>query len=200
MVLQTFQGLGRGKGFSVLSRESGIDDRDLARALKPRLLDLISVLAAHGHITRNDILISVADEAETRHTAAVPVTGAQAPATAGQLRTQGENNASHVPEIVELRVGLTQLLGQWREAEHHYALSQRRLDELRERTDSLVAATRGGVESLQRLRTEMKNSNRGARELAEHARSMRAIVESAHALRGLQKVEPRERRDPHGAR
>ena len=142
----------------------------------------------------------MSDEAETHHTGTVSAEDAQAPAMAGQPRPQEEDNASAVPEIAELRVGLTHLLGQWREAEHRYTVSQRRLDELRERTDSLVAATRGGVESLQRLRTEMKDSNRGARELAEHARSMQAIVESAHALRGLQKVEPRERRDPHGAR
>ncbi len=192
IVLQTFQGMGRGKGFSVVSRQSGIDDRALAEALKPKLLDLLAVLAVHGHVTRDEIVDSVGQPGETLRVELPSVRETKARELNAELTAERKTRAFLEDEITDLQNGMTKLLRQWREAERRDALSQRRLSALSERTERLVAATREGVESLQRLRGEMKHADRGARELADHVRKMRAIVESVQSLRAAQPTAPRE--------
>lgn len=192
--------MGRGKGFSVISRESGIDDRDLARALKPKLLDLVSVLVAHGHITRTEIVESAGAEDEVHRVEVPSPADGNLRSLGSELTAEKETRAFLEREVRQLQLGLRRLLKQWHDAERRDAISQRRIDELRARTEHLVAATREGVESLQRLRTELRNADRGAKELADHVRKMRAIVEAVQALRAPQKPEPGEPRAAHDAR
>ncbi len=200
IVLQTFQGMGRGKGFRVVERESGIDDRKLAEALKPKLLGLLAVLAAHGHITRPEIVDSVRGAANAPRIELPADADARTRELAAELDAERKTREFLEDEVTDLQNGMSKFLRQWREAERRDALAQRRSGELRDDTDRLVAATREGVASLQRLRTEMKDADRGAPELADHVRKMRAIVESVQALRVPEKPASRERRGAHDAR
>ncbi len=199
-MLQTFQGMGRGKGFSVVSRQSGIDDRELAQALKPKLLDLVAVLASHGHITRAEIDDSVGAGVQTHRLELPSSTAQNLRSVQAELTAERKTREFLEHEVTDLQLGMTKLLRQWREAERRDALSARRIDELRAHTDRLVAATREGVGSLGRLRAELKNADRGAKELAEHVRKVRAIVEAVQALRLPQNPEPRDRGEGHDGR
>ncbi len=200
IVLQTFQGMGRGKGFSVISRESGINDHQLAEALKPKLLDLLAVLAAHGHITKREIDDSVGGPAETILIEVPPAGIARTRALETELKAERTTREFLEDEITELQNGMTKLLKQWREAERRDALSQRKLGDLRARTDRIIVAAREGVESLQRLRAGMRSTDRGASELSDHVRKMRAVVESVQSLRAAQQPTRHERREAHDAR
>jgi len=186
ILLQTYQGLGRGKVFSVVSRESGIDDPVLALALKPKLLDLLSVLSAHGHITSNDIANSAGGGGGTQPVNAALAGDEEPDSTKGRPTAGTKTRAAVEAEVAEVRVDLMRLLGQWRDAERREAFAQRRFDEIREHTDRLVAETRRGIESMQRLQAEMGAANRATKELAELARGMNAIVEDVQALRASQ--------------
>lgn len=186
IVLQTYQGLGRGRGFSVVSRESGIDDRVLALALKPKLLDLLSVLTAHGHITDSDIASSVVGGSGTRRIDVVATGDGKPDSLKGPLKPDTETRVGFEGDVAEVRVGLVRLLGEWRDAERREALSQRKFDEIRERTERLAANTRHCFESMQRLQAEVGNTDRGAKELADFVRDLQGIVEDVHALRASQ--------------
>ncbi len=185
-MLQTYQGLGRGRGFSVVSRESGIEDRILALALKPKLLDLLSVLTAHGHISKSDIIKSMGEEGPTQRTD-VASTGVAEPGALKEQRTADtETPRALEGEVAEVRLSLFRLLGQWRDAERREALSQRRLDEIRERTERLAAETRRGLERVERLQAEVGTADRGAKELAELVCGMRVIAKDVQALSASQ--------------
>lgn len=103
-------------------------------------------------------------------------------------------------EVTELQTGASRVLHHWRDEERRAAILQRQMNRLREPNERLIAAAREGVESLQALREELKGAGRGAKELAEHLRRMRAIVEAVQAVREAQNALPVERRSAHDAR
>ncbi len=195
LVLQTFRSLGRGKGFQVATRESGIDDKKIAQALKPKLLGFVSVFVDHGHVTTDEIIESVVDEAGWLALDRDLASDAKQREPDVELAVEKRTRAFLEREVTELQLGQSRLLKQWREAERDDTILRHRLDDLNTRTDRLVAATRDGVDSLQRLRGEMKNATRGTKELAEHLRKMRAIVEAVQALREAHRAPPGERGD-----
>lgn len=200
IMYQTFQGMGRGKGFAVVSRESALDDRSLATALKPKLLELVSALAGHGHITRLEILNSVGGAPEPEAVSRTASADLIVRRLEDQLVAEKKTRDFLEREVTDLQLGVTRMLKQWRDAERQNARAQRQLNELRARKERLVVATRDVVESLQRLRSELKNEKRGAAELADHVRHVRAIVESVQSLHVSQRTEPREVRGDHDAR
>ncbi len=55
IILQSFKGLGRGKGFAVVERESGLGDRYLCIAVKERLLSLMAAFVDHGYVTPREL-------------------------------------------------------------------------------------------------------------------------------------------------
>lgn len=54
-----FQGLGRAKGFRLLGRSSGLDDEDLCRAVKAKVLAILQTLASHGFVVPEDVLKAI---------------------------------------------------------------------------------------------------------------------------------------------
>lgn len=174
--------MGRGRGFSVVSRESGIDDRHLASALKPKVLNLLSVLGAHGHVTKIEIIKTIGAESDSSRTELASAAAMNAHALEAELMFEKKTREFVEREVTDLQLGLSRLHEQLRDAERRDAVAQRRVDELREHTTYLVAATREGVESLQWLRAELKGADRGRKRLADHVRKMRAIVESVQGL------------------
>lgn len=189
-MLQTFQGLGRGKGFSVVSRESGLDDRKLAHALKPKLLELLTVLVAHGHASTDEVLGALGVEARAPPAEDSSDLASQIRTLEAELRAERKTREFVETEVTDLQTGLTKLLRQWRDEERRAAISQRQLAALRDQTERLVAATREGVESLQELRADLKGSSRAERSLTAHLAKMRAIVEAVQTLRTTQKETP----------
>ncbi len=188
--------MGRGKGFSVVSRESGIDDRKVAAALKPKLLDLLTVFAAHGHTSAEEVLSAI--HAEDR-----PHGGGDSSDLTARIRTleleltaERKTREFLETEVTDLQQGLAKLLKQWRSEERHAAISQRQLVAAHDHTERLVAATREGVESLQKLRADLKGATRAERSLTTHVAKVRAIVEAVQALRALQQTpSPGEARE-----
>ncbi len=177
-----------------------MEDREITRALKPKVLDLLGVLVVHGHITKREIIDSIGGPVETVRVETPNARATNLRELMAEFSAEKRTREFLEDEVTELQNGTTKLLKQWREAERREALSQRKLDELRGQTERLVEATRDGVASLQRLRGEMKKSDRGAAELADHVRRMRAIVEAVQALRVPQKTDALATRDGHEAR
>ncbi len=200
LILQTFRGNGRGRGFSVVSRESGIDDRKLASALKPKVLDLVRAMASHGHVSRPEILEWMSGTADSEAAPSVRAGDAKTRELEAELTVEKRTRELLESEVTDLQLGLTKLLKQWRDVERRNVVSQRHQDEVRARTERIVQATREGVESLQRLRAEIKTTGGGAKELSDHARKMRAIVEAVQGLRVSQQIAPAGGREAHDAR
>lgn len=190
IVLQTFQGLGRGKGFSVVSRESGLDDRKLVQTLRPKLLELLAVFAAHGHALTAVELAALGVEARPPPAENSSDLTSKIRTLEAELRAERKTREFVETEVTDLQTGLTKLLRQWRDEERRAAISQRQLAALRDQTERLVAATREGVESLQKLRADLKGSTRAERSLASHVAKMRAVVEAVQTLRASQKEAP----------
>ncbi len=189
-MLQTFQSLGRGKGFSVVSRESGMTDAKLVAALKPKLLGLLAAFAAHGHTSADEILAAIGVEvppptAEARHSRESKFKMLES-----ELLLEKHTRAFLEADIADLKRGLQRSLHRWQTTDRERADAKRQLDELRGHTERLFAATREGVESLQRLRAELRTTPAGQEALAEHTRKMRAIVEAVKALQTAKKSAP----------
>lgn len=56
IILQTFRGLGRGKGFTVESRTSGLQDVHICTAVKPKVVEILAKLADHGYVAPDDLV------------------------------------------------------------------------------------------------------------------------------------------------
>lgn len=200
LMLQTFRGMGRGRGFAVVSRESGIDDPALATALKPKVLGLLGVLVAHGHVTRSEISNSFGDEEETTAEGFSSPTPANASEMESELAAERKTRAILEQEVTELQMGVTRLLRQWREEEQRVAILQRDLDRLREPSARLIEATSEGALTLELLRAELRGICRGRKELNELVQNMQAIVEAAKAVGLAGRPESHERPGAHDAR
>ncbi len=190
LVLQTFQSLGRGKGFSVVSRESGMTDAKLVAALKPKLIGLLAAFAAHGHTSADEILAAIGVEvppptAEARHSRESKFRMLES-----ELLLEKHTRAFLEADIADLKHGLQRSLHRWQTTDRERIEKNRQLEELRAHTERLVAATREGVESLQKLRAELRNSTAGQDALNEHTRKMRAIVEVVKAMQTPKKSAP----------
>ncbi len=207
-MLQTFRSLGRGKGFSVISRESGIDDSRLGSALAPKVLETLSILAAHGHTSTAEVLAAVGEAPAGGGPRKAAEDGAKGSSDAdskihsleSELAFERKTREFLEREVTELQTSASRVLHHWRDEERRAAILQRQVNRLREPADRLVAATREGVESLQTLRAELKGTSRGAKELTDHVRKVRAIVEAVQTVRDAQGALPDVRRERHDAR
>ncbi len=200
LVLQTFRSLGRGKGFAVVARESGIDNRKLGSALTPKVLETLSILTSHGHTSTAEILAAVGAKALVAETQKGSETATKMAALESEIAFEKKTREFLEHEVTELQTSASRVLHHWRDEERRAAILQRQMNRLREPNERLIAATREGVESLQALRDELKGAGRGAKELGEHLRRMRAIVEAVQAVREAQNALPVERRSAHDAR
>lgn len=200
LVLQTFRSLGRGKGFTVAARESGINDRRLGAALAPKVLETLSVLAAHGHISVDEILAAVDNASSPTRAEEGPELGTMSTRFETELALEKKTRAFLEHEITDLQTSTSRVLSHWREEERRTAMLQRRIKRFEELSDRLVMATREGVESLQALRDELKGASRGSKELADHVRRMRVVVEAVQAVRDAQNEPAVRRGGPHDAR
>lgn len=200
LVLQTYRSLGRGKGFAVSARESGIGDRRLGSALAPKVLQTLTVLAAHGHTSIVEVLAAVGREGLAEADERASKVEAKNRSLEAEISADRKARGALDREVAELHQTVARALRQWQDGQRQVAILQRRLDRLGETNERLVGATRAGVESLQNLRDELKDADRGAKELADHVRKMRAIVEAVQALRAANKDGPGERRADHDAR
>ncbi len=182
--------MGRGKGFSVVSRESGIDDRKVAAALKPKLLELVAAFAAHGHASPAEVLsaMGVEDSAVADRNSSDLTAKIRALET--ELEAERKTREFVETEVTDLQTGLAKLLRHVRDEERRAAISQRQMAATRNHTDRLVAAAREAVESLQTLRENLSSSARAERSFASHAMKMRALVEAVQTLRASQSATP----------
>lgn len=190
LVLQTFQSLGRGKGFSVVSRESGMTDPTLVAALKPKLFGLMAAFVAHGHTSADEILASIGVEVPPPTAEARRARESKFHMLESELLLEKHTRAFLEADIADLKHGLQRSLHRWQTTDRERVEANRQLEELRAHADRLIAATREGVESLQRLREELRASTTGQEALTEHARKIRAIVEVVKAMQLPKKSAP----------
>lgn len=184
----------------MVARESGIADRRLASALTPKVLETLSVLASHGHTTTAEVLAAVGARALVAEVEKGAERASKLAALESELAFEKKTREFLEHEVTDLQTSASRVLRHWRDEERRAAILQRQMNRLREPNERLVAATREGVESLQTLRDELKGATRGTKELADHVRRMRAIVEAVQAVRDAQSALPVERRDAHDAR
>lgn len=182
----------------MVSRESGITDRTLARALTPKLLSLVRVLAVHGHLSAEDILGAI--DVERSSSARENSDRHETRALESELAMERRTREFLETEVTDLQLGLTRALAGWRETKRKLTAATHQAAELRGQAELLVVATREGVESLQRLRNELGSKRSQDRALAEHARKMRAIVEIVGTLREPKQDAVQERAEAHGTR
>ncbi len=187
-MLQTFQSLGRGKGFSVVSRESGINDPKLATALKPKLFSLLGALVVHGHASVDEILTAVGAEVPPPTAEARRSRESRLRMLESELQLEKHTRAFLEADVADLKRGLQRSLHRWQNTDRERAAAVRQLEEQRAHIERLVAATREGVQSLQRLRTELRASPQAEPALAEHTRKMRAIVEVVQGMQRSKKA------------
>ncbi len=199
-MLQTFQSLGRGKGFSVVSRESGINDPNLANALKPKLLSLMATLVSHGHASADEILAAIGVEVPPPTAEARRSRESKFRMLESELLLEKHTRAFLEADIADLKRGLQRSLHRWQTTDRERAAATRELEDLRIHLDRLRAATREGVESLQRLRAELRASTLGQEALAEHTRKMRAIVEVVRDMQASKKPAASAAATTHAAR
>lgn len=200
MVLQTFQSLGRGKGFSVVSRESGMNDSRLVEALKPKLLSLMAALVSHGHASAEEILSAIGVEAPPPTAEARRSRESKMRMLESELLLEKHTRAFLEADVADLKRGLQRSLNRWQTTDRQREAAERQLEEQRAHIDRLVAATRQGVESLRRLRAELGASPMGGPALAEHTRTMRAIVEVVRGMQASKKSAPEKQPDAQPAR
>lgn len=150
-------------------------------------------MTAHGHTSTAEIVAAVGGDRLGAEADETQELSAKIGHLESELSAERKTRSFLEREVTELQNGLTRLLHRWRDDERKLAILQRRLDHLGEPNERLMAATREGVKSLQALRAERTGSDRGAKELAEHVRRMRAIVEAVQAVREASKVAPAER-------
>ncbi len=184
----------------MVSRESGIEDKTLARSLTPKVLGLLSALAERGHVSEVEILDSLHRTPDNRRTAVADDDLADRRHLEAELDLEKKARAFLEDEVSDLQFGRTKLVSSVREAERRDADSRRRLDELQGQTARLIATTREAVESLQTLREELNAAGVRSKHLAEHVRRIRAVVESVQRLRAPQNRESRGRAADHTAR
>lgn len=184
----------------MVGRESGIDNRKLASALAPKVLDTLSILASHGHTSTAEVLAAVGEKPPAEGAEKGAGSKAMLAALETELSFEKKTREFLEREVTDLQTSASRVLRHWRDEERRTAILQRQMNRLREPNERLVAATREAVESLQTLREELKGANRGAKELTDHVRKMRAIVEAVQAVRDAQNALPAERRGAHDAR
>lgn len=201
IILQTFQSLGRGKGFKVASRESGLDNRELGRAISPKLLRILSALVDHGHLSRTEVANAVGTGKTDGPDGLILVARSEIHALESELGLERKTRAFLEDEVTNLQLGLTRQARRLREAQRRANASQSYLEELRTTREHLVAATKDGVTSLQALRAQLRNAGHVDDDvLADHVQRMRAIVE---VVRGLQRPERKKEGtgpEPHDTR
>ncbi len=189
-MVQTFQSLGRGKGFSVVSRESGMTDAKLIASLKPKLFGLLAAFVAHGHTSADEILAAIGVEVPPPTAEARRSRESKFRMLESELLLEKHTRAFLEADVADLKRGLQRSLHRWQATDRERAEKTRQLEELRAHTDRLVAATREGVESLQRLRAELRATTAGQEALADHTRKVRGIVEVVKAMQSPKKPAP----------
>lgn len=184
IVLQTFQSLGRGKGFSVVSRESGIDDVALGRALKPKLLELVSVFASHGHASANEILAAAGVDRLAATTEITAPVESSVRMLEDELAREKKTREFLEREVTDLQLHLTRTADEgWTAAQRLKAAAQL-VARYRDGAGRIVATTRDCVAGLQDLRAQVKGNPRAERLVADHARRLRGIVQVVQEWRG----------------
>ncbi len=137
--LAEFRGLGRGRGFRLGSRTSGLADRDLCLAVKEKTLQIVGALVAHGYLSHRDVL-RVLDSAGLKE----GLKGAQAEADSWkQKATQLEAERQYYEmEIERLEEQERAAVRRRREMEAGIKELEQRLSSVESDRDSLVAKVR----------------------------------------------------------
>ncbi len=178
ILLQTFRGLGRGKGFEVIDRSSGLDDRNLCGAVKPKLLSLLNVFVDHGHVLPAEVTaLAGGDVPPTSDQGRPPAMDAELAALVSEVAVERSRRQRLEAEVRAMESEITEAHRDHARADRYVREQAHRLAAAQGLHGRLARASRGAVENLKRLRPQL-DGNAASRELfAEQVRALRSIVE-----------------------
>lgn len=187
--------MGRGKGFAVVERSSGLDNPELCLAMKPKLLSLLAVMAAHRYIVAEELTTAIAAKGGA---------AGEAPLAAEieSLRQQNESLVSALEmeamakDLVEERLRMeTECLGRERERTQEALARIAKLSHDLQEHERIwtvhLAASRGSLLALRHIREELKLPGPSNATLASPAGKTQETLPNPNERRATPRPEPR---------
>ncbi len=203
-MLQTFRGMGRGKGFAVESRVSGLEDRHLCLALKPKVLAILSTLVDRGYVEQDELVrvvkplqLRLSTEEESRELESLR---ARTQALEAELRLERASQQFLERDVADLESRLENERSSRDWAELRAAESAYRFEQNRKSLGRIVAAYRESIQSLRQLQDQLQGTEYAEEVIRHVTRNTEQAAQLVQELRALQSVQSVTRRGPDQAR
>lgn len=200
IILQTFRGLGRGKGFTVESRTSGLEDRHLCTAVKPKVVDILSTLADRGYVVPDDLVrvvkplrlhLSTEDERLELESLRARVKTFDA-----ELKLERGSRDFLERELhdVEIRLNNEKDARIWAELRAQEAYAQ--VEDTRKAMGRVLSAYGDSIRGLRKLQTELRETPYAEETVKVVTRNLEEMLELVQELRTLRAIKSATRSPP----
>ncbi len=174
LLLQSFRGRGRGKGFEAVPAGSGLTDKKLAMAVHDRLIEIIRTLEAHGLPVAVVPASPISEQAKVRERVAeLERELGHERASSKLLEGEVDDLESELDHERTLRFNTLAQVGR---------LSQQ-LDHAKSTQAQLLAASRQCVASLRVLRENAKGTPFATHSLAPIVYDLKTMLDLVHEMR-----------------